>query len=201
MDLLAGTKKDFKVRFFKDQWRDPSDTSRVVFLHIQAWVIKPELQVLFTDAQMQQLGGDSTWKSRWCHGWSTRAQHLAATFINSQRCVILRPYSSTFVLTHSCGGGIRSNVDMQHIFNRPVPAAPTAPAALGGERIPNDSVYLHPLTSVRGRASVSHDAHAHAKTIGLDGCFFKHQSAQLLQPGRPYGDHITASALPARLRR
>lgn len=97
--------------------------------------------------------------------------------------------------THSCGGVIRSKSDVWDAthLRQPVPTTPT-PAALGGERIA--AIYIHsPHFGPRPGFCFPR----RARTRKADQARRLCRSAQLLQPGRPYGNHIAATALPARL--
>lgn len=62
MDPSAGMKRDLKQRSFKINAIHGQIRGHLKgwFLHSQASVIKPELQVLFTDATAGGWGGDST---------------------------------------------------------------------------------------------------------------------------------------------
>lgn len=84
-------------------------------------------------------------------------------------------------------------------FNDQCPPPPPPPPHWEGSASQTiASIYIHSPQSAAGLLFPTTRTHTQTRS-GSTAVFFKHQSAQLLQPGRPYGDHITASALPARL--
>lgn len=74
------------------------------------------------------------------------------------------------------------------------------PRRTGRGAHPIDSVYLRPLTYLQPAAGLLFPTkRTHTQRRSGSTAVFKRQSAQLFEPGRPYGDHITATLLPARL--